>query len=1646
MSSASTLTLLCLLLAVVGTQAVTYYADSTGTCVVGDCSDCGTIDRPYRILDQAVNCHRLEDDVEIIVETGTYPFGGSGIIRIQGKNMVIRSNNGPVTVLPQAGDLRFLRVERGGDVSVTGFEFADVNEDVSSGGVFVVDGTELLDEAGARLRLTDCKFNNCQAPTGAVAYVTEDGILELVNCEFTNNFGSDGVAGVFHLKKGSIAATSCTFTGNSVDTSTDGPGSGGVAFLEESSTGFFNDCTFTSNSAQDGGVFYVDDDVLGGSDLTVTESVFTDNTAVGFGGALYYFGRSLGLVNSQFVTNTASAGGAIWMGNIDPFVSTPVFLRGLLFEGNQASAPANGADGGLNDVEFNGGAIFSERGLDILDCTFRNNVVTGGNGGALHVASSLKAFDTIFEGNTAVGNFGGAISAIGLNSSPVILDKCTVRGNSALDGGALYTTNPALTVKDTAFDNNNATRNGGALYESADGLIDGGVFSNNNAVLGGAVYTGGHLNLQNAKFDTNVASMDGGALACISQPSGLVEKKLNIIGTSFVKSSAANNGGAVWSTCDTTITDSIFDQSTTGVTGGAYYCDPALRLTADCLLTVRGSTFSNSVAASAGAFDANGEFLVETSSFSYGSSVIASGPTTFTQCDFSFDSFLTSNGDLTVINGCSFSDNSFVDVNGADLSVTDSSFARNSDVLGDTDLVMKRTSHSDGSDVLATLSLDLEDSNFEINSVITAEGPATLRRTSHARTSNVIAKSTLDILDSSFATDSDVNAEAVANLSRNTHASGSDIVASNVPAVTIIDSSFSDNSDITVATLVVERNTHDASSDVTGLSAFTVVESHFSNESSLNADGVLTVESSTFDSGSIINGVTDVILNDSTHNDGSKVISAASVSIENGKHTLSSSTTATTISANESSFSGASTLAATDIVLTATDHSVGSDVSGGKLTVSDVTFATDSDSIASVDSVFENTQHSSGSDIIATTGAMSITNSSFDASAVKAEGTIVDSEFTSVSSIVGNPTASVLSLTNVAVSGNSDTSGFDITVASSSFDGGSDISATSLTVTNTPFTAASTVTASTASLTSTTHSGGSSADLATGTVSGSTFTSSPVSSDVSLTASTTSFSKSPVTANSIDFTATVHDDLSGVTSIDDAATIAISGSTFTKSSPLSTAGSTTISGDTTSFKSTSNIASTSTFSATNLSADGITISGNIFSATSSSFASAPITAAGASLTSTTHSLSTVSVATLTANTASFTGSDVTATSTVSVDSSTFVNSKFSHSDGSASATVTLDSSTFDVDSPVSLRGSVYTLNGVTSEGSISCDASTSVTTGVSSDFASFTATNCPAKVKDTVAASVTLKDSTSTLEDVNIVNIVIEGSPVTITGDVVFANAVVDSDITGSGDITVNGEYDWVSGVIGGVAGSELVVSAQALLKVSLATDSIFATRSLVNAGTTTFYGRSDFTPVCFDLQDATVTNSGTISLGENCEIISSGVSLVTNKGVIALSGINIFDVDYSGEDTSTLRGEITSLDVFETDRAFRARFFGLSSVVNGTVALHYRQRTHEPISGEFYQVISFPSDYDKELNGEPTPELYLFQTETLYEDTVIIDSIGDSLFLVVPGGSYVPGVGTPDVQPPSTNTNNVSAAVSVTVSPLALIAFAVMAIIALVF
>ena len=382
-------------------------------------------------------------------------------------------------------------VIRGGVVVYTTGSIQDAIDNAQTGDIIRLENGATFNEHGLTIpgTITSLTFDVWNAahtgPGGTATINGENNRILTINPEVTVNIyniiflqGSDIGGGAIYNNEGTLTCTECTFTENNAV--------GGGAIWNYFGTLTCTECTFTDNEAEWGGAIYND-----GGPLTCTECTFTENYAIG-GGAIYNEDGTCECTYCEFTDNPVDDdGGAIYNDDGE-------------FQCNYCAFDGNYADD-------EGGAVFNYYGaMDCLMCEFFDNMAYEG-GAICNEDADLTCTECDFTENTAY--YGGALynEEYGPGSTLEVNDSSFTDNEAYRDGGAIYNMAPS-TFNNCDFTGNFADESGGAIYNNLELTSNYCDFANNEAEHGGAIYhNGDFVTVIGCNLVNNAAVMDGGA-------------------------------------------------------------------------------------------------------------------------------------------------------------------------------------------------------------------------------------------------------------------------------------------------------------------------------------------------------------------------------------------------------------------------------------------------------------------------------------------------------------------------------------------------------------------------------------------------------------------------------------------------------------------------------------------------------------------------------------------------------------------------------------------------------------------------------------------------------------------------------------------------------------------------------------------------------------------------------------------------------------------------------------------------------------------------------------------------------------------------------------------------------------------------------
>ena len=239
--------------------------------------------------------------------------------------------------------------------------------------------------------------------------------LKLINLNIINGFNDSFGAGVYTTDS-NLIIDNCNFTGHTIRNVIDHFAWGSAIYAVDSNVSIDNsrfernwftgtngtstvccygttlnisNCSFKENRAINytAGVFYYNT-----SQGKIVNSNFTENVLTGEdlyqSGAVYWYGPNAYLENCSFIKNKGKSGGAVIIFGKNGIINGCTFVENTAYEGGalacfgSTTVCINGSYFKKNSAQF-GGAIRTERSLNVTYSVFDGNIATYGDSGAI---------------------------------------------------------------------------------------------------------------------------------------------------------------------------------------------------------------------------------------------------------------------------------------------------------------------------------------------------------------------------------------------------------------------------------------------------------------------------------------------------------------------------------------------------------------------------------------------------------------------------------------------------------------------------------------------------------------------------------------------------------------------------------------------------------------------------------------------------------------------------------------------------------------------------------------------------------------------------------------------------------------------------------------------------------------------------------------------------------------------------------------------------------------------------------------------------------------------------------------------------------------------------------------------------------------
>jgi len=243
------------------------------------------------------------------------------------------------------------------------------------------------------------------------------------------NFKNITLKNVVLINKNNLTATNTIFS-SSKGYKIDSYGNKGGAIYSNNASIILENCTFEDNAAEYGGAIFINE-----GNLKIINSIFSNNIAYNYGGAITALNSNVSVNNTRFINDKSSndAGGAIYSkySNLNIYNSNFTDLSadfGSAVTSLSSNTNLNNIIFDNNTAKFEGGALYLMYGsLSLTNSKFYNN--SANNGGALFVDSmDFFNIDSNYFVNNHANYFAGALYSV-FNSVSIGIN--TFENNSA---------------------------------------------------------------------------------------------------------------------------------------------------------------------------------------------------------------------------------------------------------------------------------------------------------------------------------------------------------------------------------------------------------------------------------------------------------------------------------------------------------------------------------------------------------------------------------------------------------------------------------------------------------------------------------------------------------------------------------------------------------------------------------------------------------------------------------------------------------------------------------------------------------------------------------------------------------------------------------------------------------------------------------------------------------------------------------------------------------------------------------------------------------------------------------------------------------------------------------------------------------------
>ena len=438
------------------------------------------------------------------------------------------------------------------------------------------------DSASGTLTIDGNRDNVTDEVYGSLIYVNNAGTVNINGAVLTNNrkLGNARTLGMKQSYANYIGGAAIVNINGCVNLN-----SGLISNCSVNSTDVSGGVSSAENyrqSSYGGAIYNCSNFTMNGGTIRGETSDGSNVQAAFYGGAIVNRGR-MELLGGVIENWAAShAGGAIYM------VSTTGATLNIGDENGQASDVIFRN----NSTPSSGGFVYAAAACRVLirgGATFDGNH-SGNTGGAIYAGpTTVIGPNTLFTNNSSGNNASGGAIYFSTPDSEMTLKRVTgatfIGNTSGKYGGAIFDNGSEMQISDCTFESNTADSEGGAIHCAiySDVTIEDSTFTGNESGNAGAItLRGTEAEISGCTFSGNTATGSGGAFYVSyttvtvtegeTSQSTQIPSTLTVDDTDFVSNTAANNGGAIYTSSGSTLTATDSEFTTNGArSGGAVY-------------------------------------------------------------------------------------------------------------------------------------------------------------------------------------------------------------------------------------------------------------------------------------------------------------------------------------------------------------------------------------------------------------------------------------------------------------------------------------------------------------------------------------------------------------------------------------------------------------------------------------------------------------------------------------------------------------------------------------------------------------------------------------------------------------------------------------------------------------------------------------------------------------------------------------------------------------------------------------------------------------------------------------------------------------------------------------------------------------------